>query len=83
MRMREKERGAEMDRIWQLVYKVILGIMQSAVECLAQLYTNTATARDVITNRNQCKILCKIHFRMANKTHIQTRAILEPQLQLL
>ena len=56
-----------------------LGITQSAVECLAQLYTNRVTARDVITHS---KISCKIHFRMANKTRIQTRAILEPQLQL-
>ena len=38
--------------------------MQSAVECLVQLYTK-ATARDVITHRNKCKISCKIHFHMA------------------
>ena len=40
------------------------------------------TARDVITHRTQSKVSRKIHFRMANKTRIQTHAILEPQLQL-
>ena len=38
--------------------------MQSAIECLTQLYTK-ATACDVITHRNKCKISCKIHFHIA------------------
>ena len=54
---------------------LLLGITQSAVECLAQLYAidniDRATARDIITQ-------CKIHFRMTNKMC----AIFDPQLQL-
>ena len=41
-----------------------------------------ATACNVITHRKQCKISCKIHFRMASTTRIQICAILEPQLEL-
>ena len=52
-------------------------------EVVQIVVSNRATARDVITHRNQYKISCKIHFRMANKTRTQLRAILEPQLQLL
>ena len=39
------------------------------------------TAHDVITHRKQCKISCKIHFCMANKTSVQMCSILKPQLQ--
>ena len=45
-------------------------------------FTYRATARDVITHRNQYKISCKIHFRMASKIRVQMCAVLEPQLQL-
>ena len=42
--------------------------------------------RDVITHRNQYKISCKIHFRMASKTHVQichTRATVTALMEFL
>ena len=63
------------------MYMVIIMILAKKYSAMCTISIQCRmTARDVITHSNQCKISCKIHFRMANMTRIQMCAVLEPQL---